>query len=273
MIYFCHIPKTSGTSVVHSVSNAFSDTLRIPEWFEVYDPAQVANSNREGFEKFLELSVKEYDFIYGHLGSAFSSRNYSDKVDTFTLIREPVDRLISIYNWINRDVSESLWEKERKFELIPFLRNEHKTFYPSFSHTNNSQSAYIISDYCWYLIDQNIFISINPINISFEELLQIIKKRKITISTIDNRKYLLDELEICLNKIKQTNIKLDKNLKENINIIGQKRITLENIYSSLSKEDLDKIKQFNQLDFQLYDYVKNHEEKTGRPLNHKDILF
>jgi hypothetical protein len=68
MIYFCHIPKTSGTSVIRSVRSAFNNDLRIPNWNEIYDPSLIENPNQKDFELFLEKSINNYDFLYGHLG-------------------------------------------------------------------------------------------------------------------------------------------------------------------------------------------------------------
>jgi hypothetical protein len=71
MIYFCHVPKTSGISIVSEVTQAFNKLLRFPnpKSNEVYDPGSIINPNQKDFENFLQTSLTKYDFLYGHLGA------------------------------------------------------------------------------------------------------------------------------------------------------------------------------------------------------------
>jgi hypothetical protein len=116
---------------------------------------------------------------------------------------------------------------------------------------------------CWPEKDQ----------VSFDEILNLIKEKNIKLSTIENRLYLLNELEICLNKINKTNIIADKQLKKNQRLHRETRQEFDDIKCFLSQEEIEKFKITNNLDYKLYNYVKNHEIKTGRCLTPDDILL
>ena len=270
MIYFCHIPRTSGTSVLHAIHySAFSKALRIPSkpYFDKYDPFFNNKINKEKFELFLKSCYSDIDFLHGHFLSSPYLEPHSENLETFSFIRNPLERMISEFYYSNRNVSDSDWKNNRIHEIKNFL----------YSPKNFSQCYWLLGDYDWEKMKliKNIVHTHWPQEkeISFQEILQIIKKRNIKLSTLENRTYLLNELEVSLNKIKKTNISLDKELKVNENFNIEKRPEFNNPECFLSQQEIETIKNLHSLDYQLYNYIKDHETKTGRCLTPDDILF
>jgi hypothetical protein len=101
---------------------------------------------------------------------------------------------------------------------------------------------------------------------SFSEILKIIKKQKMTLSTFENRNYLIKDLTFHLNAVRNTGISIEAHSKiRPSNNLHNVSIDL------LSNEIIEEIKASNALDYQLYNYIKDHEIKTGRCLTPDDI--
>jgi len=269
MIYFCHIPRTSGTSVSHAVYAAFHKELRIlrkPD-IEQFDPWFSRGIDKTDYQSFLKKCYLNTDFFYGHHYSSPYIEPYSENLETFSIVRNPLERMISEFYYSNKNVSDSDWKNNRIHEIKNFL----------YSPKNSSQCYWLLGDYDWEkmkLIKNIVFTHwLQEKEISFQEILQIIKKRNIKLSTLENRTYLLNELEVSLNKIKKTNISLDKELKVNENFNIEKRPEFNNPECFLSQQEIETFKNLYSLDYQLYNYVKDHETRTGRCLTPDDILF
>ena len=65
----------------------------------------------------------------------------------------------------------------------------------------------------------------------------------------------------------------DKELKVNENFNIEKRPEFNNPECFLSQKEIETFKNLYSLDYQLYNYVKDHETRTGRCLTPDDILF
>ena len=103
MIYFPHIPKTGGQTLIHGFYKAYGIGCCIKIW----NPKFGADVDAEHFE-FLEPKDFEDKFaIIGHLPiSHFLKNSYMKKelekghVKIVTVVRDPIDRLTSMYNYI-----------------------------------------------------------------------------------------------------------------------------------------------------------------------------
>jgi len=269
VIYFCHIPRTSGTSVSNAVYDSFNKALRIPikPDLEKFDPHVIRGINKTDYQSFLKECYLNIDFFYGHHFFSPYIEPYSESLETFSIIRNPLERMISEFYYYNRNVSDSRWKNNKIHQIKNFL----------YSPNNLSQCYWLLGDYDWEkmkLTKNTLFTHwLQGKEISFEEILQTIKKGNIKLSTLENRTYLLNELEVSLNKIKKTNISLDKELKVNENFNIEKRPEFNNPECFLSQQEIETFKNLYSLDYQLYNYVKDHETRTGRCLTPDDILF
>lgn len=282
MIYFCHIPRTSGTSISNGVYAAFHKELRIlrkPD-IEQFDPYYTKGIDKIDYQSFLKDCYLNVDFFYGHHFSTPYIEPYSENLETFSIIRNPLERLISEFYYINNNVSHLDWINTKIYEIKDFLLDVNLS-------TFNTQCLYLLGDYDWESMrtrkgtveifwcniqrDKIYHHTMDEDKISFEELLQIIKKRNIKLSTLENRTYLLNELEVSLNKIKQTNIRLDKKMIVNEHLHSAERPEFNDPECFLSDAEMEKFKILNSLDYQLYNYIKDHETRTGRCLTPDDI--
>ena len=289
MIYFCHIPRTSGTSISNAVYAAFYKELSIyrkPD-VEHYDPFINKKLDKADYEFFVKDCYLNIDFFYGHHFSSPHIEPYSENLETFSIIRNPLERLISEFYYINNNVNHLDWINTKIYEIKDFLLQD---FLLDVNlGTFNTQCLYLLGNYDWERMKEengNVqalwhnmqgvefrYSSMKEDQISFQEILQIIKKRNIKLSTLENRTYLLNELEVSLNKIKQTNITLDKQVVENKHLHSEQRPELNDPECFLSHAEMEKIKILNSLDYQLYNYIKDHEIRNGRCLTSDDILI
>ncbi len=267
MIYFNHIPRTSGTSISHAIYSAFNKELRIltKPIIEQFDPYFNKNIRESDYQSFLRDCHLNVDFFYGHHFSSPYIEPYSQKLETFSIIRNPLERSISEFYYINNYTNYQDWIDVKIHEINSYL-----DLFPK-----NEHCRYLFSNYDWAKMrSQKNRVAIcwpEENQISFNEILSLIKEKNIKLSTIENRLYLLNELEICLNKINKTNIIADKQLKENQRLHRETRQEFDNIKYFLSQEEIEKFKNINNLDYQLYNYIKDHEIKTGRCLTPDDI--
>lgn len=270
LIYFCHIPKTSGTAVINSVYDAYHESLKILKKPEIddHDPTFNIDLTQKDFNLFLETCYKELDFFSGHFGSISNSIPNCDNLEIFSIIRNPIDQAISMFNNIFRNSTDADWSNVEVFKIRNYLLNAHQP---------NMQASALHMSMDWEYMNlsrqkgiKNTF-RINDIKMSFDDFLQIIKDKNIKLSTLENRTYLLNELEISLNKIKKTNIVLNKQFKANINPHYEKRKELNNIKCFLSQEDIEQFEHRNKLDIQLYEYLKDYEIKNKKCFDSKDI--
>jgi hypothetical protein len=255
MFYFCHIPKTSGSSIEAAVVDEYFNTIKIAQSHKVPDL-----ENEQAVRNFLSNS-DSYHFIKGHFGTLPVS--YINNVKTYSIVREPFDRLISCFRFSQ---SPMRWRGSFENELKLFLTQNNPEFNSiGFDGRANMQVAYLTQELKWNHKEPFSMYFETPL-ISFEQVLLLIKKNNITLSTQDNRDYLLDVLSSDLSVKYNKNIILNKQIKVNLNPL---------IISPLDihPDIIEKSKEINQLDYQLYNYIKNHEILNGRALLPEDIVI
>lgn len=253
MFYFCHIPKTSGSSIEAAVVDDYFDTIKIAQSFKT---PKLENENN--LKNFLSNS-NSYDFIKGHFG--LLPHSYIENIKTYSIVREPFDRLLSCFRFSQNPMR---WRKPFEKELHLFLTENNTEFNSiGFDGRSNMQTAHLTQELQWN--EQKPFPMFFKIpHIAFEEVLLSIKNNNIVLSTQDNRNYLLDSLSADLSLKYNKNIMLNKKVKVNLN-------PLEISYSNIPLDILEEARSLNQLDYQLYNYVKNHEILNGRSLLPEDI--
>jgi hypothetical protein len=278
MIYFCHIPRTSGTSISNAVYLAFHKELSIhrkPD-MEKFDPFINKELNEADYVFLMKECYSNIDFFYGHHFSSPHIEPYNESLETFSIVRNPLERLISVFYYMNNNTSDLDWVNIKIYQIKNFLLDR----------PCNIQCLYLLGNYDWESIreeNDNVQVlwrnmqgsefrcSMGEDQISFQEILQIIKDKNIKLSTLENRTYLLNELEISLNKIKKTNIVLNKQLIENKHLHSEQRQEFNDPECFLSQKEIEKFKNINNLDYQLYNYIRNHETRTGKCLTPDDI--
>lgn len=116
-IFFFHIPKCAGTSVWRYLGKIYGHR----QMFQI-----ATGDDVKTFNEMTPGSLMEYSVIGGH---HFLS-TYRDKLGDIegyykvTAVREPVDRLISFYNFIRRDRKHARYHQVRNSTFEEFSLNE-----------------------------------------------------------------------------------------------------------------------------------------------------
>jgi len=253
MIYFLHIPKTSGSAIEASISFC----RKWPENYIFSDKTPEPNNRDEVLKFFNDENFKNYTFIKGHF--ACMPYLYADNIQAFSLIREPLERSISYFKYVNaaKDITYP------------------ESFYWYLDQDPNIQSAYFTDFLKWKEPIENEKYRdayLDSPQMSFDELLLNIKQKNITISTVKNRNYLLKQMQIAFSILLGEEIYLDPDFELPSGYkVQYNPFTMD--LSCLTEDIKEKFKSKNSLDYQLFNYVSAHEAETGRSLTPSDIAF
>jgi hypothetical protein len=114
-VVFVHIPKTAGMTLKKIVTRQ----CRYGEYMFLYE-TRIAQS----VEKFRELpqdARRGYRFVLGHVG--YGLHEFLPQPATYaTILREPVERIVSYYYYILRTPEHFLYEPAKRLGLKEFAR-------------------------------------------------------------------------------------------------------------------------------------------------------
>ena len=131
-VYFIHIRKTAGTAMREQIAFNVPKEKRLPELseFELF-----AKHPKEGIERYLE----NFDFYSGHY---YTLRNYlPEDTFTFTILRDPVSRMISEINHIYSDKMDLLHEHVKDMKKAEALDDPRMK-----EALENSQTRYMVGN-------------------------------------------------------------------------------------------------------------------------------
>jgi len=109
LLYFCHIPKTAGSSLISILDSHFSSEkiLNLHEWQELLP--------------LMPLDFAKYSFIRGHFGTSIFGLLPEQPI-TITILRDPLKLMISSYKMVIRQPKErelySVGKNQTVSELI-----------------------------------------------------------------------------------------------------------------------------------------------------------
>lgn len=264
-IYYLHIPRTSGTEIQQLITESY-------EKCEYGDPLALAGTNDyignsfdigDNKDEPLFISnkslVQRRSIIFGHLAS--NPIREDKDVRSFCLVREPIERLISVANYAlaNPDLIH-MDSMEIEDFLLSSRSKDYGQSYPGFNWEPNMQSAYV----CGKLVksrilrnDADISSSAVKYNIvgrpeSLDELIEFIKTNKMRVEATENRNALKTDL---FNKIHHN---CSCRMSEETRIINKTR---NKKYTRPSKACMERLVEENQLDIQFYDWVKKNPQR------------
>jgi hypothetical protein len=110
---FLHIQKTAGTSV-HAMAHG------------VYGKENTIS--HADYQKLGVDGCRKKAFVSGHFGHVFASRLMEGRY-SFTFLRDPVDRLISMYGYCrsHQDTTSVVFDAAKKLDLYEFLGRADQT--------------------------------------------------------------------------------------------------------------------------------------------------
>ena len=115
---FLHIPKTAGTTLHDIIERQYDSD-------QIYTFGSDAHASVEKFRSLSVLEREKIQMLRGHMAFGLhellpSTNNY------FTILREPVERVISYYNFILRTPDHYLYQKiqSEKLSLLELLQSK-----------------------------------------------------------------------------------------------------------------------------------------------------
>jgi hypothetical protein len=123
-IIFVHIPKSAGQSILEMIKVGVFNSA-CPAWLFIGNPNE--------FEYFLGAPVQDIskcNFLGGHISlNAFKNKLGDSFYDyySFSIIRNPVDRAISLYSYILGNPDHFQHNAVRDMDIIDFIYSE---YYP-----------------------------------------------------------------------------------------------------------------------------------------------
>jgi len=141
IIYFPHIPKAGGTTLKQQFFKAFGNH----DCLKIWDPRFGADVSPEGFKDVDKKTLQGIKAITGHLPvNLFFENQYakaafeSGDIKIITAVRNPIDRVISLYNYVshNRKHPNHLVMKNKS--PIEFITEQKLNFQYNFLKFPNS---------------------------------------------------------------------------------------------------------------------------------------
>jgi len=148
-----------------------------------------------------------------------------------TILREPLDRAQSFYYWIKTKFPEdhSFRILANELEFVEF----HKRFVP-----NNFMTLMLSG--MWYE-------SLHGHKIALDKAIENIEKKYALIASLDKYDLFIEKLEELTGWHKQEKVE-----KQHVN---KERATP----NELTKSQAESIQEYDSLDFELYEFLKNHD--------------
>jgi hypothetical protein len=232
-IYHLHIPRTSGVYIRNNI---------VPHLISKNIPHFASNRTKIDVEH-----IAKSKFVIGHFGRM--PLEYMDFPKVFCLIRDPIERYISYFKYTTGSVTS---EKAAKENLEQWLYGPQSAIQSNLQskfltgstnveefnrHIGNSD-AYI--DNAWHLENYKLDIG------NIQDLI-----KNINIYTLDNHEKFKNNFNEELQN--QFGIKIFK--------YNDKANEAPRIKISIDKAHIKRIKELNEIDYEVYNYVKSNEKR------------
>jgi len=222
-IIFLHLPKTAGSSL----KTVFENQYKPSEIINVYSPEE---------EKIMQEKKEEIAIVSGHFPFGLHNKYYSD-AKYITILRDPVERVISLYYFIKRTPTNQFHEKinSENISLKDFVLNDEML-----KEVYNLQTKFIAG--------LNGYVS--------EEMITMETYNK-AVQNIENHFIVTGLTE----RFDETILMMKNELNWSYPVYIKQNVAKKKEKPEVSDEIRKLIIERNEYDIKLYDYVKENFEK------------
>jgi hypothetical protein len=229
-LIFLHIPKAAGSTLHKIIARQYaSDSIYSIDGLRVHE--SIAE-----FKQLPEAKRSEIKVLKGHM--RFGLHEYLPQPSTYiTILRDPVERIISHYYYVLRSPEHYLYEQvtSRNMSLTDYICSGIT------KELNNSQTRLLCTKAALETYEQGS-----------KEILESAKKN------IQEKFAVVGLAE----KFDETLILLKRNFKWNLPFYIKANITKDRpLKNDISQETLKIIEQYNELDVELYEFISKKFQK------------
>ena len=229
-LYFLHIPKTAGGTLIYLLDNYFHHSEIFPALL-MSDLLKVPH---------LVQAINDYRFIRGHFDYSVCHL-LEPPFDVFTMLRDPVERSVSQYEHGRRHQDATYWDLNKLVsDTMPFA--DFLTTEEAKEFLGNIQTRSFVPE--WYDISNFKWDTAHPVA-SEEMLLDLAKKRLEAALFVGLQERFADSLRLLLFKL---------HLPRPKQLISYNVAEKRSKVSELSREVQNQLRELNNLDIQLYEF-------------------
>jgi hypothetical protein len=220
-IIYIHIPKAGGRTLLAFFNQNYPDRV-------------ISDLHEKSYEELSGFSddfIDKYSVFAGHFGLGL--HKYIKNAKYITILRDPIDRIVSLYYYISENPNHPFYNVTKKQTFEEFIKNKQNIAIDNFQ--TRLLSASDIFDYRNPSIERS----------DLERVKEIIGNEKILSVTLDQISLFMVFLKIKFGL---------KQLGYSIRNITKSRPRLEEIPQYLK----DYLVEKNQLDYELFDFVKGN---------------
>ncbi len=251
---FLHIPKNGGTSLRDLLSGWFPTDRTCPY-----------RAGEDYIANFSAEDLEQYDYFTGHVAAGVVQKFFPDDIQKLTVLREPVDRIYSLYAyWRSYELPKTnILDRRKKGEIPtlyaaelqgPLMAQEHG--FGSFLFSNHKYIKRVLTNpQARFLCDAGVTNKIDLMHpqAALDAILENIEQRSITVTTLESQHH--------MNKTLQE-------LANNFGIEGEINLPHSNKSERVFFDGLDEeriagyLRQVSPLDFMLYDHFHRPDAVT-----------
>ena len=245
-VYFNHIPKTGGTFLIHNILKSLKD---INFNFSLYTMGDRGISIKE--------DIVGSDLIMGHLG--IEPNLYLHELETFTIIRNPIDRVISNYLMVYDDIKQSSISHFNTWifnDDVGYLtKNNLQSRFLTTERRKDLEETFFVNSYAnnysqmmkgHRLVQENGF-GINNYPVKYEIAKAYLNKCSFVLQT--------ESLQNEINKVFDL-IDSKWNIKTKRPSTNKKKQKSSDFKKLLNKKQINKIISLNDVDMKIWEYAK-----------------
>jgi hypothetical protein len=251
MLYFLHIPKSGGNSVRELFSRVYGEKL--VGVYKAMDDAYAAS---------LKPLCQKDSVLFGHYSFSLHLRLGDPDAEYMTILRNPVDRVISWYKWVARHPDHSNYERIHRDRLTVA-----EAVQQGIGPQVNNHAVRILSGNCRLWPVKHRVLDYWSVQVLGKQLYQMNGKRYLDVAIANlNRHFcfvgIVERMDQLTEFLVRRGVKAaEKENVERVNVTPPMEIAIDS-------HTLEVIRKANELDLMLYEQIagKIHRGEPWYPV-------